>query len=120
MFRMCTSLNIAPELPATTLKTSCYEYMFFSCRSLNYIKAACPPNLETSKYYWVNQVSGTGTYIISDSNYDPNNGVIYSINSVPPGWTVKTLNGKIVANISFTDSVVNVSTYEGENYTGTI
>ena len=34
MFKNCTSLTIAPELPATTLTTECYAYMFDDCRSL--------------------------------------------------------------------------------------
>ena len=34
MFRGCTSLTTAPELPATTLANSCYSTMFSSCRSL--------------------------------------------------------------------------------------
>jgi len=34
MFRGCTSLTIAPELPATTLAHGCYEYMFYGCTSL--------------------------------------------------------------------------------------
>ena len=34
MFRDCTSLTTAPELPATTLATECYSYMFYGCTSL--------------------------------------------------------------------------------------
>ena len=34
MFRGCTSLVEAPELPATTLSSSCYTYMFYGCTSL--------------------------------------------------------------------------------------
>ena len=34
MFRSCTSLTTAPELPATTLGTGCYREMFASCTSL--------------------------------------------------------------------------------------
>ena len=35
MFFGCTSLSIAPELPATTLKESCYKNMFYGCTSLS-------------------------------------------------------------------------------------
>ena len=35
MFIGCTSLNQAPELPATTLTNKCYSYMFYGCTSLN-------------------------------------------------------------------------------------
>ena len=34
MFNNCTSLTTAPELPATTLATSCYYSMFNNCTSL--------------------------------------------------------------------------------------
>ena len=34
MFGDCTSLTTAPELPATTLTTCCYAVMFMSCSSL--------------------------------------------------------------------------------------
>ena len=34
MFRGCTGLTSAPELPATTLAISCYSYMFSGCTGL--------------------------------------------------------------------------------------
>ena len=34
MFRDCSSLTTAPELPATTLALGCYASMFFGCTSL--------------------------------------------------------------------------------------
>ena len=34
MFHSCTSLTTAPALPATTLTINCYAYMFYSCTSL--------------------------------------------------------------------------------------
>lgn len=34
MFMNCTSLETAPELPATTLKSNCYNSMFMNCTSL--------------------------------------------------------------------------------------
>ena len=34
MFDGCSSLTIAPELPATTLAKYCYNYMFYNCTSL--------------------------------------------------------------------------------------
>ena len=34
MFFNCTSLTTAPELPATTLAETCYYYMFYGCTSL--------------------------------------------------------------------------------------
>lgn len=34
MFRDCTSLTTAPELPATTLNDGCYQSMFYGCTGL--------------------------------------------------------------------------------------
>lgn len=34
MFEGCTNLTVAPELPATTLAESCYAYMFNGCTNL--------------------------------------------------------------------------------------
>ena len=34
MFKDCTSLVTAPELPATTLTSNCYNHMFYGCTSL--------------------------------------------------------------------------------------
>jgi hypothetical protein len=34
MFRLCTSLTSAPNLPATTLANYCYHGMFYGCTSL--------------------------------------------------------------------------------------
>lgn len=35
MFFGCTSLEVAPELPATQLKANCYHYMFYGCKKLS-------------------------------------------------------------------------------------
>lgn len=126
MFGNCTSLVNAPELPATTLEHYCYNDMFTGCTSLNYIKATCSPNSEINKTNWVQNVAATGTYIISDPNYNPNtDGIIYGQSCVPVGWTIKDYQGNVIhpkqnVTISFTNSVVNISTYVDEDYSGTI
>ena len=38
MFSGCTGLTIAPELPATTLASSCYAFMFKGCTNLSLIQ----------------------------------------------------------------------------------
>lgn len=100
-------LTTAPELPATTLAQDCYKWMFRQCGSLNYIKAACPPNSEANKNDWVNQVAATGTYVISDPNYNINDGIIYSTSCVPVGWVIKDYQGNVINPkiiVSFTNS----------------
>ena len=53
MFNACESLTKAPELPATTLASSCYESMFEGCTSL--IKAPALPatTLANQCYYYM-------------------------------------------------------------------
>lgn len=41
MFNGCTSLTVAPVLSATSATTNCYYQMFRDCSSLNYIKCLC-------------------------------------------------------------------------------
>lgn len=55
-FEDCTSLNQAPELPATTLVTSCYGYMFKNCTSL--IKAPELPAAQLAEYCYHQMFSG--------------------------------------------------------------
>jgi hypothetical protein len=87
MFSGCTSLTTAPELPATTLVAQCYVGMFYNCSSLNYIKAAF--TTIPSKSYtdsWVNGVAASGTFIKNNSATWDVTGTI----GIPSGWTVDT------------------------------
>jgi hypothetical protein len=87
MFNGCTSLTTAPELPATTLVNSCYEYMFEGCSNLNYIKAMF--TTEPSSSYttnWVNGVAASGTFV-------KNSAATWNVtgaDGIPTGWTVQT------------------------------
>lgn len=85
MFWGCTSLTTAPELPATTLANSCYSNMFRGCTSLNYIKClATDISAYDCTYYWVLSVSSSGTFVKAASMNDWTTGV----NGIPSGWTV--------------------------------
>jgi hypothetical protein len=86
MFYGCTGLTQAPELPATNLASHCYQYMFQSCTSLNYIKClATDISANTCTSGWVNGVSGSGTFV-----KDPNmNSWTTGIDGIPTGWTVQ-------------------------------
>ena len=55
LFFGCTSLDSAPELPATGLAESCYRAMFYGCTSLD-----SAPELPATKLFTVNS-SGTVT-----------------------------------------------------------
>ena len=50
MFSGCTSLATAPELPATTLASSCYCAMFADCTSLTTAPVLSPTTLANSCY----------------------------------------------------------------------
>ena len=51
MFQGCTNLTTAPSLPATTLATSCYNQMFMDCTSLTTAPSLPATTLATSCYY---------------------------------------------------------------------
>ena len=51
MFRDCTSLTQAPELPATTLASDCYYCMFYGCTSLTQVPALPATTLVDGCYY---------------------------------------------------------------------
>ena len=85
MFGNCTSLTSAPELPATTLVSFCYNRMFRGCYNLAYIKMlATDISASNCLYYWVYDVSATGTFVKSSSA----TWNVKGISGVPSGWTV--------------------------------
>ena len=51
MFNSCSSLKVAPALPATTLAASCYENMFISCSNLQEAPELPATNLTNSCYF---------------------------------------------------------------------
>ena len=87
MFEGCTSLTTAPELPATTLEKRCYESMFKGCTKLNYIKAMFITTPSASyASNWVNGVAATGTFV-KNSAATWN---VRGVNGIPSGWTITT------------------------------
>lgn len=53
MFKNCTSLGIAPsELPATTLQNNCYYGMFYGCSALKTIPTKLPATTLSSGCYY--------------------------------------------------------------------
>lgn len=51
MFGNCSSIEIAPSLPATTLADSCYENMFGYCTSLIIVPSILPATILTDSCY---------------------------------------------------------------------
>ena len=56
MFANCTALTTAPALPATTLKTGCYNVMFADCTALT--TAPALPATTLADYCYCNMFSG--------------------------------------------------------------
>lgn len=98
-----TALTKAPDLLATTLVKECYGNMFNNCTSLNYIKCLATTGFNTSNCLqnWVTNVASTGTFV-KDSN---TTWTLNSVSGIPTGWTV------------FNEEVVEdpVITFNGEN-----
>jgi hypothetical protein len=86
MFKGCTSLREAPELPAPTLVSNCYQYMFEGCSRLSYIKALFT-TVPATTYMdgWVNGVAPTGTFIKSKNATWTNT---FGVSAIPNGWDV--------------------------------
>jgi hypothetical protein len=114
MFSGCTSLTTAPELPATTLVSSCYNYMFRNCSSLKYISAmftTTPSSSYTSN--WVAGVASSGTFVKANNA----NWSVTGVYGVPSGWTVKTNQLTIVNQIHISGSGTAISVYSDYNVT---
>ena len=92
MFLGCSSLTAAPALPATTLADSCFYAMFYVCNSLREVEVAfsawTPANATTN---WLYGVSSTGTFRCSTALGTPPDGdnpITRSESNCPEGWTV--------------------------------
>lgn len=83
MFNGCSNLEKAPYIAATNLSSGVAQ-MFKNCSSLNYIKIAYTGNFSASFYEWVYGVPATGDFYYNGS--DTTRGV----NAIPTGWTVHT------------------------------
>jgi len=82
MFFGCTSLVTAPELPATTLATNCYYAMFYNCTSLTSIKMYYTGTTTSFTSYWVFDITTTGTLYKAGTQYSASGNSTY-----PPTWT---------------------------------
>jgi hypothetical protein len=86
MFEGCTSLTKAPDLSATTLVENCYDQMFYNCTNINYIKCLATDISATGCLTnWVSGVSSTGTFVKNPNMSSWTTGT----NGIPSGWTVQ-------------------------------
>lgn len=85
MFKNCSSLTTAPALPARTLVDNCYNEMFESCKSLNYIKClATDMSASNCTQYWLVRTPATGTFV-----KHPDATWTTGTSGIPTGWTVE-------------------------------
>ena len=86
MFLGCTSLTKAPSLPATTLAEYCYYSMFSGCTSLNSITCLAT-NISASSCTssWLKNVAASGTFTKAASMTSWTT----DASGIPSGWTVK-------------------------------
>lgn len=86
MFNGCTSLTTAPELPAPTLVQSCYGFMFSGCTKINYVKClATDISAEYCVQNWLRDAPASGTFVKAASMNDWTTG----IDGIPSGWTIQ-------------------------------
>ena len=84
MFFGCTSLTTAPELPATNLKESCYDDMFYKCSKLNSIKIGYIGNYDSTYFdTWVTGVASSGTFYYNGTTQTAQDF------GLPSGWTTE-------------------------------
>ena len=86
MFQGCTSLEIAPVLPAKEIYYNCYPSMLYGCSKLNYGKALFTSNIGCCEN-WLNGVASSGTFV---KNAEATWNVV-GVDGVPEGWTVQTV-----------------------------
>ena len=88
MFSYCSSLTTAPALPATKLVDNCYWGMFTGCTSLNSITMlATDIPAPTCLDDWVSGVAATGTFTKAASMTSLPSGA----SGIPTGWTVENV-----------------------------
>ena len=100
MFSGCTSLTTAPELPATTLATACYNNMFNGCTSLTTAPELPATTLAGSCYYYMFNGCSNLSYIKALFTSEPQD--TYTKN-----WVVGvSASGTFVKNSAATWNVV--------------
>jgi len=82
MFYNCSSLTVAPCLPATTLTNQCYQGMFRNCTSLSSIEVAFTEWTNGTTSNWVTNVKSTGTFTCPATLPDTR-----GAGNIPEGWT---------------------------------
>lgn len=93
MFRDCKALVNAPALPATALVSGCYQFMFYGCTHLQYLKCMTLTELSTTySQWWVLNVPSGGTFVKNSAATWTDTFTRNTIPSEGGAWTVITAN----------------------------
>lgn len=84
MFEGCTSLTESPVLPAEKLVQGCYASMFSGCSSLSYVTCFANDGIGANTSGWMSNVAEEGTFFKAASVSWPRND-----NGIPGRWTVE-------------------------------
>ena len=87
MFYNCTGLTQAPELPATTLVSNCYSYMFSYCKELTSVRVSFTAWGSGNTKNWLYAVASGGTF--HKPSALPNT---RGVSNIPEGWTVVNID----------------------------
>ena len=83
MFNGCTSLISAPILPATTMQPDCYIEMFNGCTKLNNVTClATDISADACTDDWLKGVAAKGTFTTPSTT-----GWTEGVSGIPSGWT---------------------------------
>ena len=87
MFEKC-AISTAPDLNAETLSNECYGHMFENCSNLNYIKCLAKNGFNNTNVLanWVTGVCATGTFIKKE-NISWTTGA----SGIPTNWTIREM-----------------------------
>jgi hypothetical protein len=119
MFSGCTSLTIAPELPATTLSNNCYQYMFNGCSNLKYIKClAIDISASNCTSNWVYGVSTSGLFVKNPNMTVENWG--RGTSRIPNNWDIKDDGEPIPVTGAFVIGSMYVQTNKTRSLNATV
>ena len=88
MFNGCTALTQAPELKASTIKTSCYSYMFDGCSNLSSVTMLAEDvSVENYLMQWLkNAGTSAQSRTLKLKNSDVYNALKSQSNYLPDIW----------------------------------
>ena len=92
MFANCENLEKSPILHALTLAGSCYEGMFSNCTSLKEITCLCINVAYGSRYHWIEGITRKDGifYRNPGRNWSYIGGTgEHELDSVPEGWEIR-------------------------------